>query len=302
MGTIPDAVQPPDWASPLPRAWYRSRSRIATQRPWFDVYALPCGGYAIYEPGHFQEVISYVFVGSERALVWDTGMGMDNIRALVGELTDKPLIVLNSHTHFDHMGGNHLFAEVWALDHPIARKRVGEGLSRGMVSMHTSPDQFAKPLPEGFDPAAYEIRGANYRPLKPETTLDLGGRQWRVLHTPGHSPESIMLYDEANSILLTGDTFYPATLYSHLDSGDGMKSDFAQYRATMRRLADELGGVKTLYCSHNEPAVTGSKLGAVADAFDAIAQDRAEYQSDERGLRLYAFDGFAIVTDPSKIK
>ncbi|MDR3038289.1 MAG: MBL fold metallo-hydrolase, partial [Candidatus Adiutrix sp.] len=261
----------------------------------------PCGGWAIYEPGHFQEVISFLFEGAERALLWDTGLGPGDMRALVESLTRKPLLVLNSHAHFDHMGGNWRFETIHAADHPVGLARITRGLSRQATAEHMSPDQFTSPLPPGFEPAAYEIRGAKVLPLRAGEELPLGGRTWEVISTPGHSPDSLMLLDRENSILLTGDTFYPAALYTHLDAGDGQTSDFEVYRATMRRLARDYGRVRRLYCSHNEPIAPGEKLRAAAEAFDAVAEGNPPFSVDEKGLRLYEFDGFSLVVNPSAL-
>jgi glyoxylase-like metal-dependent hydrolase (beta-lactamase superfamily II) len=111
-----------------------------------------------------------------------------------------------------------------------------------------------------------------------------------------------MLFDRENSILLTGDTFYPAALYTHLDSGDGLASDFQVYRATMNRLARDYGQVRFLYCGHNEPVQPGAKLGQAAAAFETVAAGNHPFREDVRGLRLYEFDGFALVADPAKIR
>jgi glyoxylase-like metal-dependent hydrolase (beta-lactamase superfamily II) len=265
------------------------------------VYPLSGGDYALYEGGHFQEVISFLILGRDRALLWDTGMGIGDMRALVEELSALPLIVLNSHTHFDHMGSNWRFEEVGVFDHPVSLNRAARGLPREAVAEHMGADQFARPLPPGFSPDRYEIRGAPVRPVRRGERFDLGGRTLEVLHTPGHSPDSVMLLDRDNSILFTGDTFYPAVLYAHLDSGDGMVSDFETYRRTMGFLADNFGDLKTLRCSHNEPEVPGAKLRDAAAAFDAIAGGKASYKADALGRRLYDFEGFSIVTPPPEL-
>jgi len=301
METIADAVRPAGWAETPPRAWRGLTPRVEVSSPWFEVYRLPCGGWAIYEPGHFQEVISFLFEGRERALLWDTGLGIGDLRALVLSLTNRPLSVLNSHAHFDHMGGNWRFEVVLAADHPLTRARISRGLPPAAVAEHMSPDQFSRPVPPGFDPAAYEIRGAGYEPVAGGWRFDLGGRTLEVLATPGHSPDSLMLFDRENSILLTGDTFYPAALYTHLAADDGLDSDFETYRATLNHLARDYGGVRHLYCSHNEPVQPGTKLTAVAAAFEMVAAGGRPYREDSRGLRRYEFDGFALVADPAKI-
>ncbi|MDR2725333.1 MAG: MBL fold metallo-hydrolase [Candidatus Adiutrix sp.] len=302
MEKIEDAVRPTGWAEGPPRAWRGQIPRARTASSWFEVYLMPCGGWAVYEPGHFQEVISFLFEGRDRSLLWDTGLGLGDMRALTESLTAKPLIVLNSHSHFDHMGGNWQFEAVHAADHPVARARITRGLGREAVAEHMSPDQFSRPLPPDFDPAGYEIRGAGYIPVSEGRSFDLGGRVFEILATPGHSPDSLMLFDRENSILLTGDTFYPAALYTHLDAGDGLASDFQTYRATMDRLARDYGRVRHLYCSHNEPVQPGARLIEAAAAFEAVAAGNRPFREDARGLRLYEFDGFALVADPVKAR
>ena len=71
---------------------------------WFVVYVVDPGVFAITEPYQFQEVISYLILGTDRGLLFDTGLGIGNIRKVVDQLTDLDVVVLNSHTHYDHIG------------------------------------------------------------------------------------------------------------------------------------------------------------------------------------------------------
>ena len=64
---------------------------IPCESRWFVPYRVPDGVTAIYEPYHFQEVISYLIEGNESALLLDSGMGIGNIRSLVEFLTDKEM-------------------------------------------------------------------------------------------------------------------------------------------------------------------------------------------------------------------
>ena len=63
---------------------------------WFKVLALPNNVFGIHEPHHWQEVISYLIVGSDKAILFDTGMGIKDISKVVNQLTDKEIIVVNS--------------------------------------------------------------------------------------------------------------------------------------------------------------------------------------------------------------
>src|SRR5215475_7425184 len=73
----------PDWCRPLPRPEYKTIERVAVSDPWFEVYKPAPGVYAIYEPHQSEEDISYLIVGAKQALLFDTGMGIANIRAVV---------------------------------------------------------------------------------------------------------------------------------------------------------------------------------------------------------------------------
>ena len=96
----------PEWCRPLPRPEYKSLQRILPDDPWFEVYKVVPGVFAIYEPHQAEEVISYLIVGNKQALLFDTGMGIGDIRRVTSKLTSRPVVVLNSHTHNDHVGGN----------------------------------------------------------------------------------------------------------------------------------------------------------------------------------------------------
>lgn len=294
---LEDAVQPEAWYKKLPRPMYSKLEKIDIGQPWFEVYRLPKDVFALYEPGHFQEVISYLVIGEKKALLWDTGMGIDNIRTAAEKLTDKPLIVVNSHTHFDHIGDNHRFDMVHVFDYPAAIKRLSAGMSVDELKVHLRGDSIRPPAPPEFDRDDYHIPPCRFTPIHDGHVFDLGGRVLEAIHTPGHSPDSIMLLDRENRLLFTGDTFYPATLYAHLDG-----SEFKTYRQTMERLAAMAGEVDHILTSHNEPLRSMDDIVRTAEAFQAIRDGQADYTLDRQGLRLYEFQGFAIVTpDDDKI-
>jgi hypothetical protein len=79
-------------------------ARVDTGSDWFEVYEVAPGVFAISEPRQYEGVTSFLVVGSERALLFDTGLGVARIGEVVRGLTDRPVTVLNSHAHFDHVG------------------------------------------------------------------------------------------------------------------------------------------------------------------------------------------------------
>jgi hypothetical protein len=90
------AAQQAEWCKNLPRPAYSKLERIPTADTWFEVYKSRPGVFAIYEPRQLEEVISYLIIGGDRALLFDTGMGIRNIKAVVAGLTRLPVSVVNS--------------------------------------------------------------------------------------------------------------------------------------------------------------------------------------------------------------
>jgi hypothetical protein len=114
----------PEWCRQLPRPEYAKLRRVLSDEPWFEIYRIRPGVFAIYEPKQFEEVISYLILGEKRALLFDTGLGVGRISATVARLTPLPVTVINSHTHFDHVGGNAEFQEIWNRDLPYTRQNM----------------------------------------------------------------------------------------------------------------------------------------------------------------------------------
>ena len=206
------------------------------------------------------------------------------------------MIVTHTHTHFDHIGGDWQFDEVFIPDNPVAVSRARRGLSKQEVEDNMAEGCNCQPYPRGFSREEYCIKPANrYSLIRNGDVFDLGDIRLEVIETPGHSPDSVMYLDRENQILFTGDSFYPATLYAHITHNDGSNSDFETYRRSMHMVAEKYSNC-TLITSHNEPLRPGIELIKVAQAFDIIAEGSSEYITDSRGLKKYVFEDFCIVT------
>lgn len=277
------------WWRALPRAAWSEFRRVEQSQDWFEVYEIRPGVLAIYEPGQFEEVISYLILSSERALLFDTGLGIGDMAALVTELTDLDVTVVNSHSHYDHVGGNHAFDAVYApaLDYTLANAR---GHEHAEVAEFVGPGWIWKDAPESFSAATYA--SLPYRissPLEDGQVISLGDVRLEVLLTPGHAPDSLCLLDRERRLLFTGDTLYPATLYAHLPG-----SDFEAYSKSAERLAALADRVDLLLPAHNEPVMNPTELLRLEAAFPAIRAGTAPSVSTD-GNREYDFDGFSIL-------
>ncbi len=282
-----------NWWDALPRPAWSAFPKVLESQGWFEVYEIRPGLFAIYEPGQFEEVISYLLVGTEKALLFDTGLGIGDMKAVVRELTELDPLVVNSHTHYDHVGGNHQFETVYGTSTEYTKANA-KGRKHEDVAEFVGEGWIWKETPPGFDRERYESKPfAVSRTIEDSEVIDLGGRKLEVLLTPGHAPDALCLLDRENRLLFTGDTFYPAALYAHLPG-----SDFSAYRKTAARLAELSDDVDFVLPAHNEPLVPSERLVAMRDAFESIAASQAEFVLTD-GNREYGFDGFSILTpDP----
>lgn len=172
--------------------------------------------------------------GRDADLLVDTGMGIQPLAPEIEKPSGKPLLVVATHIHLDHVGSLHEFpwragpsmsaAQFESMDEAATYAYMFRDLE-GAVSRLPAP---------GWKAADYRIPPAPLtRTLDEGDVVDLGDRQFRVLHLPGHSPDSVALFDEMDGLFFAGDAIYDAMLIDDLPD-----SNRADYRATMRRLLD----------------------------------------------------------------
>jgi glyoxylase-like metal-dependent hydrolase (beta-lactamase superfamily II) len=278
-----------EWWNNLPRPAWSEFPRVEQSQEWFEVYEIRPGVLAIYEPGQFEEVISYLILGSERALLFDTGLGIGDMRRLVDELTEREVVVLNSHTHYDHVGGNHGFETIYGTDLEYTRAHE-QGRAHEQVVEFVGDGWIWKETPEDFSRDSYQSRPFTVTNVVEDgETLSLGDVELEVLLTPGHAPDSLCLLDRERGLLFTGDTFYPASLYAHLPG-----SAFDDYQRTAQRLAGLAGSVKVVLPAHNEPTLPSSELLTFGDAFRAMREDGLPFVLTD-GNREYDFGRFSVL-------
>lgn len=284
----------PDWCRALPRPEYKALERVPVSDPWFEVYKVVPGVFAIYEPHQAEETIGYLIVGDKRALLFDTGMGISDVKAVTAELTKLPVVVLNSHTHDDHVGGNWEFSTVYGMDTDFTRENA-KG-SRVDAQAEITPDQICGALPKGFDSKAYTTRPwkiAAY--TRDGDRFDLGGRTLEVIATPGHTPDAISLIDRTNGLLFTGDTYYPAPIWLFR-----RETDLDAYAKSIRRLAALAPEVKIVIGAHNIPVAPPTVLPRLVVAFDAVRAGKISPVPDSPGKVLYKVDDISfLMCDPA---
>jgi glyoxylase-like metal-dependent hydrolase (beta-lactamase superfamily II) len=203
---------------------------------WFSRSVLPGGVVRFTEPfvHEYLRANIYFLPGRDVDLLVDTGMGLVSLAPVLPLTPGKPLLAVATHIHLDHVGSLHEFAD-------RAGPRVSAAAFLTMPETLTYADALRNlvdplgALPSSdFDIEAYRIEPAPLNRLLGEgDTIDLGDRSFHVLELPGHSPDSIGLFDEKGGLFFSGDAIYDDALIDDLPD-----SDRTAYRATMGRILD----------------------------------------------------------------
>ena len=201
-----------------------------------------------------REATGYLVVGEERACLIDTMNGYNDLHAAVRKITDKPVTVVNTHGHPDHIFGNMYFEEGYLnpADLELAR-------------MFTESEAFLAMCREKgriFPP---------FRDLLPGDVIDLGGRTLEVFALPGHTPGSVVLLLREDRVLFTGDAVNHH-LWMQLDGCLPME----QYLKELDRVMFLAEQADTILHGHARGADNISLLRSLREGAAEICEGRTE--------------------------
>lgn len=283
--------------APQTNAALPSPRRIAIDDDWFDVHKVTDRLYAIAEPRHYEHTVLNLLIGDRHAVLIDTGCGIGNVRRAVEQLTPYPVTVVNTHTHLDHLGGNHLFSDIVMFDHPRSRGISRDGAPQETLFSEIINDRIVTPpWPIGFEREKAALPPFSVsRWLKHGDTFEIGGIRLKVLHTPGEAPDHICLLDEDQRILFSGDILLDGAVWSHLDGGD-----VAQLRQSYELLMQHYDDFDFLMPCHNAPCQPKDLLPIALAGAEEVLSGKAKPQKGidpwGRRYRKYNFGRISILT------
>ena len=230
-------------------------------KDWFTIDQVDESTYIISEYRHWEETHCYLLIGSKRALLIDTGLGISNIYEQVLKLTDKPVTAVATHIHWDHIGGHKHVPEFYAheaeLDWLNGKFPLPLQAVKNMVTDRCE-------LPEDFCFDGYAIfQGKPGRLLDDGDTIDLGGRSIQVLHTPGHSPGHLCFWEDEKGYLYSGDLVYEGTLFANYPSTDPQS-----YMTSLEKIA--VLPIKRIFPGHHSLNICPELVVKMRDAFRNI--------------------------------
>lgn len=232
---------------------------------WFAIENIAPGIHAIGEPRFHQTNWNYLIEGQQTALLFDTGPGVRDISEVVNVLTKLPIIALPSHMHFDHTGNLHRFQNIALPDLPVLRACMRDDM------LHATDDLFRGFL-EGM--VWKPVRISKWWPIGKH--IDLGGKLLEIVHTPGHTPDSISLLDAKVNILFAADFIYPGPLYGQVPG-----ANLADYLKTADALLQQINDQTRIFCAHGSPDDKGQHRAPLMDS-----QDISDLHETLTGLKV----------------
>jgi glyoxylase-like metal-dependent hydrolase (beta-lactamase superfamily II) len=207
-------------------------TKVIEAERWYETVRMGDGVTLIHEPWikPFYRCNIWHVSGRDRDLLFDSGLGHFSLKRHVPLVSERKLVCVASHTHFDHIGCHHEFPER-CVHRAEANILADPRNELTLADRYATEEMFIVP-PEGWDTARYRIEAAPAgRILEAGDVVDLGDRNFEVIHTPGHSPGGIALYEKKTGILLSGDIVYDGPLID-----DAYHSDVGAYLATLEKM------------------------------------------------------------------
>jgi glyoxylase-like metal-dependent hydrolase (beta-lactamase superfamily II) len=200
------------------------------------------------------------------------------------------VIVINSHTHFDHIGGNSEFSDILAMDTDYTKNNSG-GYSNELVWEEVSKEALCGALPDDINPSTYHTPNFKVKKfIKDGYKIDLGGRILEVLSTPGHTPDAISILDSDLGLLWVGDLYYDGPIWLFVP-----ESDLDAYYQSVERLSNIVHRLNTLHPAHNGPIADPESLYLLKKALINIQKGTINGNAISGGRIEYIFEGFSLI-------
>ncbi len=221
---------------------------MSETKNWFEVIKQKDYFYIIRErldevdPRYHTEYSNLFLVkGGDSALLIDTGCGLYPLKPIVSEIIgDLKLIVLNTHSHWDHVCGNHEFGEIYI--HELEYKSILASVNLSLLK--DSPAEKSRE----YQKHNYEIPPAHtIHKVIDGQRIDLGNVSIKIIHTPGHSPGSISLLSNRGE-LFTGDLVHEGSVY--LPKKKNFPIVISSLNKLFKIIKEELNNDVEIYPSH----------------------------------------------------
>lgn len=194
----------------------------------------------------FQQNTYIVYDETGECVILDPGCFDERERRQLRQFIDdnrlRPVRLLNTHCHLDHVFGNAFVAQHYGLGLEIHAKELSVLASFPMVAQMYN----VRPVQQSPEPSNF---------LEADSVLTFGNTELKILFTPGHSPGSICFYNERDAFIIVGDVLFESSI-GRTDLPGG------HYKTLMNSIFDQLlplPDAVTVYSGHGNPTTIGQE-------------------------------------------
>ena len=202
----------------------------------------------------------FLLTGTEKALLIDSGMRIENARDIAEGLTDLPISLLNTHADRDHIGSNEQFESFYMhpAEEPIYRRSGKAG---------------------------------TIIPVKEGDSIDLGHRELRIIELPGHTPGSIAILDMEHRVLISGD---PIQEHGGIFMF-GDHRDMRKYISSLEQLEKKKSEFDEIWPSHADIPISPETIEKLHDGAQNVLAGKVQGKKTEmHGKSIVEYDlGFS---------
>ena len=201
----------------------------------------------------------FLLEGDNKAALIDSGVSCANAKEIAENLTDKPLILINTHGDGDHISGTGNFTEIYM--HSCDYKECGVGAK--------FPNTILKELNDN-------------------DLIELGNRPLKVVHIPGHTKGSVAILDVKNRALFAGDSVQKGHIYMF-----GSHRDPEQFETSLNKLIEMGNEYDVIYASHDEYKLPGDYAKRVLEAWKQVRSGKVSYENENlfgNEVKAYTLD------------
>ena len=187
----------------------------------------------------------FLLLGEDRAAVIDTGISGEGVRNIVEKITDKPLILINTHGDGDHTSATFEFDSYY----------INEKDYLGCMMNEKYPDSTPQFILDGDE-------------------IDLGKRVLRIIEIPGHTRGSVAILDVNNRCLFAGDSIQAGQIFMF---GDHRNPEL--FENSIIKLLGMIDNYDVIYPSHDMPTLTNDYVEKVLDDWISYREGKLGYEN-----------------------
>lgn len=208
----------------------------------------------------------FLLLGTTKALLIDTGMNTPNAKELVSNITNLPVLLINTHGDIDHISGNDKFEEFYLSENEVDYYLRKHNTNNKIIT------------------------------VKNNEIIDIGNRQIKVINLEGHTPGSIALLDINNKVLIGGDSIQDGRIFM-FNEGRNMN----QFINSLERLWNEhRDEFDVVYPSHGSFPISKGLIPTIIDSAKMIVDNKATGKRIDfmnRKITYYDFKLFGFLCE-----